>query len=384
MDQNQFSKLIGTIYDAALDPTQWQNVIDVLTPTLEGRSSFLYKFDTRVQSTTDIFWSSDTDQDYLQTFYDYYIHTNPYPTPIHELPSGSIHDEMVLSRPEARKTEYYNDWARPQGLEPSQVGVKIDIDPDRFLVLGTHVPIKTYDQRSGFYQTTFEKLIPHMKNALQVGDLLQKTHHHRALANASLARLGLAVFLLNRSFQLIEANEAGEEILRQGGLLKVNGRTNVLEASAPFHSRELHAAFAKCQDPDWSHPHDLFPLQSPENGDRFIAWVKRVRQDDCSPPLLGLSSLFARQSHDTLLLIVAKPQSTRRLMVTIIQSFLGLTAAEAKLAVALANGTPLQRYSHQAGISHNTARNQLRSIFEKTGMSSQTELVGYIWKCCHI
>lgn len=39
MNEKKFSKLISSIYDAALEPTKWQNVIDLLSSTLDGRSS---------------------------------------------------------------------------------------------------------------------------------------------------------------------------------------------------------------------------------------------------------------------------------------------------------------------------------------------------------
>ena len=61
-----------------------------------------------------------------------------------------------------------------------------------------------------------------------------------------------------------------------------------------------------------------------------------------------------------------------------IQTVLGLSGAEARLASALAAGRTLAEYAKEAGLSRNTVRNQLGIVFAKTGTSRQTELVALI------
>jgi DNA-binding CsgD family transcriptional regulator len=52
-----------------------------------------------------------------------------------------------------------------------------------------------------------------------------------------------------------------------------------------------------------------------------------------------------------------------------------LTPAETLLALELANGLSLEEASEALNIRRNTARAHLRSIFSKTGVRRQTELV---------
>lgn len=56
----------------------------------------------------------------------------------------------------------------------------------------------------------------------------------------------------------------------------------------------------------------------------------------------------------------------------------GFTPAETRLAQALANGMNLKEYSGLACISVTTARNQLASLFAKTGTHRQAELVAWL------
>ena len=57
-----------------------------------------------------------------------------------------------------------------------------------------------------------------------------------------------------------------------------------------------------------------------------------------------------------------------------------LTPAEARLATLLARGLSLAEVSETQGISPHTARAQLKSIFAKTGVSRQAELVRLVLK----
>ncbi len=52
----------------------------------------------------------------------------------------------------------------------------------------------------------------------------------------------------------------------------------------------------------------------------------------------------------------------------------GLTAAEAKLAARIALGDPLETIAEELGLTKETSRNQLKNVFQKTGVHRQAEL----------
>lgn len=58
-----------------------------------------------------------------------------------------------------------------------------------------------------------------------------------------------------------------------------------------------------------------------------------------------------------------------------LQAQFGLTATEAQLALHIADGGDLGGYAAARGVSRNTARNQLQTVFEKAGVRRQAELV---------
>lgn len=56
----------------------------------------------------------------------------------------------------------------------------------------------------------------------------------------------------------------------------------------------------------------------------------------------------------------------------------GLTPAEARLAAKLKDGLALKDAAEELGISVNTARNQIKSVFEKLGVNRQSDLIRHL------
>jgi DNA-binding CsgD family transcriptional regulator len=59
----------------------------------------------------------------------------------------------------------------------------------------------------------------------------------------------------------------------------------------------------------------------------------------------------------------------------VLRELYGLTPAESALATLLAEGKTLQEAAGLRGVTHQTARSQLKSIFSKTATRRQSELL---------
>jgi DNA-binding CsgD family transcriptional regulator len=75
------------------------------------------------------------------------------------------------------------------------------------------------------------------------------------------------------------------------------------------------------------------------------------------------------------LVLVADPQADRSAQGTELARVFGLTGAEARLLMGLVEGRSLQECAAAAGISVQTARSQLKRIFDKTGERRQSDLI---------
>ena len=77
---------------------------------------------------------------------------------------------------------------------------------------------------------------------------------------------------------------------------------------------------------------------------------------------------------------ISDPDQVSLAPAQVIGRLFGFTPAEAALAMLLANGLTLDEASAELGVSRNTTRTHLRSLFARTGVSRQTMLVRLILK----
>lgn len=82
-------------------------------------------------------------------------------------------------------------------------------------------------------------------------------------------------------------------------------------------------------------------------------------------PFLGARALF----------VIAPPEKVRSLRQASLMEAYRLTRAEARLAGEIASGESVENIATKFGVSRETIRNQLKSVFSKTGTSRQIELV---------
>jgi DNA-binding CsgD family transcriptional regulator len=89
-----------------------------------------------------------------------------------------------------------------------------------------------------------------------------------------------------------------------------------------------------------------------------------------------LSSLAANILADCqAAIILVDPEKRSRPPEAALRKAFQLTAAEARLASHLASGETLEVAAQGLGVARDTTRNQLKSIFAKTGVNRQAELV---------
>jgi DNA-binding CsgD family transcriptional regulator len=68
----------------------------------------------------------------------------------------------------------------------------------------------------------------------------------------------------------------------------------------------------------------------------------------------------------------------------VLKSYFGLSTAEVRLAQRLAYGDTLEDAANRLGISKNTARVQLKAIFEKAKVHRQAELVALLYQLMNL
>ncbi len=204
-------------------------------------------------------------------------------------------------------------------------------------------------------------LTPHIQRAAHLGDRFAQIGHQNLLAHALIDRLAVAVCLVDDEARIMHANPAAElrfgagraVVLRQGRLFAGDvGSTN----------RIRQACRAACGPGSRG---SAFRVVDARTGDTVQFQVLPV----------GPSRALAQEHPRPVAVVLLGSMQEGGPAVEYLQSMFGLTPAEARLAGALAAGSVLDSIRLATGVSINTLRKQLASIFGKMGVETQAQLV---------
>jgi DNA-binding CsgD family transcriptional regulator len=170
-----------------------------------------------------------------------------------------------------------------------------------------------------------------------------------------------AVVLLNRRAEVVRVNQSADKLL-QTGEVRIVGKH--LKGFDPSGTAALGRAL---QNLLWGTSGSALmppvPLPRPSRNP-ILAYPLKL-------PSLSENPLNPAQAA----VVLVDPSARRQTPEINMQRSFGLTAAEARLASQISTGDSLDRVCDVIGISKETGRAQLKSIFAKTGIGRQAELV---------
>ena len=172
----------------------------------------------------------------------------------------------------------------------------------------------------------------------------------------SFNQLRIAAFLIDREARVLNVNPAGEARLGHG-LALVRGRLEATEAEARVALARFLREIARGLAP----PGPL--ILGKAAGRRLL-----IEYIPCSS---RSAEVFSGAKGLLLVSDLAAPPTPRR---GLLRETFELTPAEERLALELTEGQGLAGAARALGIGHETARSQLRAIFDKTGARNQAQL----------
>ncbi len=269
-------------------------------------------------------------------------------------------DEEKLLKSELVRSEFYNEFMRPNEIH-SLLMARLVVDKDITVVLNVARP----RHREAFGHAEIEaanRLQPHLVRAMGITRRLSGTRGIDRGLREHAEHCNDGIFLVDRAARVTYANAAGEALL--AGSRGLSQRDGVLRAASERATRTLHALISKT---------------AAGRGERSAgnALLERVAGRPLSvivTPVPPAHTPSFCQSPSVLIVVrdpdTAPPASDERLRL-----LFNFSRAEARLAVQLLEGRSLKDGAEQLGISINTVRSQLASIFAKTDTRRQAELV---------
>lgn len=211
-----------------------------------------------------------------------------------------------------------------------------------------------------------EMVLPHLKLAVHIRSLLDRTESERMVYSNAVERMLIGTIILDEKGIITKISLATQKILdRKDGIEVVNGTLRLHSAS---ENRELQRMIEKALGAAGAEA-ALFTtalsVSRPSGRAKLSILVRPI-------PLGPISPGVHRPS---VAVFIRDPESPLETPEDVVRQLFGLTPAEASLALLMANGLSLEEAAEKLDIRKNTARAHLRSIFSKTGVTRQTELV---------
>ena len=220
-------------------------------------------------------------------------------------------------------------------------------------------------------RTLCEMLLPHLRRAMHVHNLLDRSESISELYSQAISRLSVATIVLDQNGTVLRLNSVASDLLKQAdGLKLVGGR---LEATYPTDNRELQRlvrnAFARDANSEQvSTEAEAMSVSRPSGQINLGVVVEAIPTQDWAEG----------KSKPVVVVYIRDAVGRSMASETVAKQLFNLTRAETALAMELANGLSLEEAAEVLNVRRNTARAHLRSIFSKTGVRRQTELVRII------
>lgn len=355
---------------ASTDPDAWQGVANALAAAFPGTRPNLSDYSLTRGSVTAAYHTFD--DSYMHSYYAHFGTVMPGLQAWTSSPVGRIarFTEFVPER-DLLRTEFWNDWMRPQNdLQQTLLSV-LHRDAGRQVLFGVPIERRAASHVMAPLVRAVRHLQPLMQHALGINRMLLGHKLDAVLLRQGVEPTKAAVLLLSPQGVILFANARAERMLTEGQLIRHDHRGR-LSFAHPAGTVRLEAAL---RSPS--------PLAALTAGSAFRLGAgdhaQEVRLMPLPPEAIArLGVPFLPVASRLGFLVAVSPVRPAEDRVQRIVAKLGLTRAEAAIALAFVEGATLAEIADARGVSVNTVRNQVKSTIAKAGLRRQVDLVRLI------
>lgn len=360
LSAESLSALLGLIYEGALEPDTWSRALSAIRVLFDANYVSLI---VRPGTGDDLglIVSAAGDQQTIDP------NTPPMAaSPFYGLtPDRLVTVDDILTETDWRASAYFRDWCAPHGVFHVMA---VDIQTRDGGVYGLRITRPDGAERfDADDRARCQLLLQHLRRALNLHLSVNQDRQVNRLYGQAMAHLMVGAIVLDESGHVLECNPMAKAILEMNDGIAIKG--GLIEATYAADNRRLQRLVREVLDnagrPARLRPADAIAVSRPSGRTSWGLVVQSISADRWTEGKHRPSvAVFVRDSDSK-----ATPP------VRLAQELFQLTAAETMLATQLANGLSLEEAAEALNIRRNTARAHLRSIFSKTGVRRQTELV---------
>lgn len=361
-------ELIGLIYRGPLEVTPWQSFVRALRQRLDvDMAAIALRPGRKDAAPITIVDRRDSETDRAHARAAAAAHNRlALEDPLNRAliqHGGTLTLGEVVPREDLIRTAFYHEVIKPYRID-HQIGMAIS-EPSGWR---SHVGLMNALEHDDFgmeEKAFLEALRPHLECALEIHARLVRTESERDIYEDALERMAIATFVLDQRGRIISTNRLAHRQLEEGhDFLISHGRLGLRGAvdNERLH-KILRDGVAWCE----------------RSSDKIFVEAMRILGADDKPYGLLIRGIQARDYHrsDVVpgIIVYASHSDGSLTPEPLIGQLFGLTPAEARVAVLLANGLNLAQIAEKVGITEKTARSYSKQAFTKTGVNRQADLV---------
>jgi DNA-binding CsgD family transcriptional regulator len=362
MELELLSQLIGLIYDAALDPDQWEVALEMTCQFVKGSAGAIGSVDfSSSAANMHKFWGYHPD--YLRLHIEQYSKINPLAPSLMRASIGDIaSNNDLMPQRQWQGSRFYREWAKPQGfVDTISAMLEKSATACAALTVVRHEDDGPADAQA---RQRMEMLLPHFRRAVLIGKVIEL---HKVEAGAladTLDGLAAAMFLVDAGGRVMHANAAGQTMLDARVVVHRAGAK--LAAHDPKAEQALHDAFANASDAGLGRKGIAIALRT-RAGDNYVAHVL---------PLTAGARRRAGAAHSAVAAVFVRKAALKGLHpIDVLADSFNLTPAEMRVLLMIVEIGRVPEIAPVLGISEATVRAHLQRLFAKTGCRRQADLV---------
>jgi len=354
-------RLIGQIYDAAEKPELWPvfltEAADALRSNLativlhdltsfDGTVGFMNGASPEAQKAYETLWGAKN----------IYLLRG-----VGRLRPGTVvHGGMLCTDEEILRTDYYNEFLRPNDWFYA-AGGPIITDCEVVSLFSIQRP-----RRKGQFEERelelIRQLMPHLQRAVRM-------HHHLHTLQSSVQAVdsvAIGVIAVSASGKLLMANHSARKTLQENDGLALT-RNGIVVTGTPQARQfaDLISAATTTGNGLGLHAGGALPVERPSGKRPYAVLVTPTHS----------TGLTCTSQRPAAIIFVSDPEQRPRPAAEVLRNLFALTAAESRVALLLGDGNSPGEIADMLRVSSNTLKSHLSRIYAKTNTSRQAELV---------
>ena len=363
-----FERAVTAVNEAMLDDARWPETSGLIDEAFGTTGNVLAFGSEMPTNKVEVFFSKcyhrgENRSDLEQEYFRFYHPIDEHLPRMRRLPDSKITPIVDLFTESELKTSPTYNEAFPRYDLQNGLNVRLDGPGGTHIAWGIRDSVDP-DGWSSSQIAMVTGMLPHVRQYVRVRSTLAEARALGASVIELLDNTLLGVIQLDGGGRIVEANDRAWELLRHNdGLTDEGGE---LRASWPEDNAKLQELLARAL---------------PRLGGLGASGSMAVRRRSWSPGLAlhvkpaTVREVDYRSLRVAALVLVVDPVSRAALEPALVEAVLGLTPAEAVIAVLLAEGRTLRQIAATTGRQYSTIQTHLRHIFAKLGCSRQLEVV---------